>query len=102
MNDLENYKNLYYIENIGCDDETHGLVNIPDEDFPKFKAFVENLNKNSTYGCMPKIEVHKVDSGLFRERNDNDINDEFLYLGDKVYVLSESYWRCREKMERVI
>jgi hypothetical protein len=102
MNGLENYKNLYYIENVGCDDETCGLADIPDDVFPKFKEIIENLNKNSTYGCMPKIQVYKVDSELFREHNYDDGTSDYLYLGDKVYVFRESLCRIREKMERVV
>ena len=39
--------NLYYIVNMGCDDETHGLAIISDEEFPRFKQIIEDLNKNS-------------------------------------------------------
>ena len=34
---------LYYVKNVGCDATTYGLVRISDEDFPKFKSFIENL-----------------------------------------------------------
>lgn len=37
--------NLYYIENVGCDDTTHGLARMTDEEFEVFKRVVENLNK---------------------------------------------------------
>ena len=37
--------NLYYIENVGCDDTTHGLARMTDEEFAVFKRVVENLNK---------------------------------------------------------
>ena len=43
--------NLYYIENMGCDDTTRGLARMTDEEFAVFKRVVENLNKNSTYGA---------------------------------------------------
>ena len=36
---------LYYIVNSGCDAITRGLARISDEDFPKFKTFIKNLNK---------------------------------------------------------
>ena len=52
--------NLYYIENMGCDDTTHGLARMSDEEFAVFKRVIENLNKNSTYGCMPTIAVYKM------------------------------------------
>ena len=60
-------KNLYFVENQGCDDRTCGLVEIDDSDFPRFKEFIENLNKNSYYGCMPTICVSKVKAELFKE-----------------------------------
>ena len=37
---------LYYVRNVGCDDTTCGLVRISEEDFTKFKSFIENLNRN--------------------------------------------------------
>lgn len=46
---------LYFIENCGCDATTRGLIRLNEQDFIKFKEFVQNLNKNSTYGCMPTI-----------------------------------------------
>ena len=85
-------ENLYYIDNVGCDDETVGLVRISDEDFPKFKKFIENLNKNSKYGCMPKIYVYKIDMNLLREKNDDDERYAYLYLDDKIYVLRDRSW----------
>lgn len=86
---------LYYIRNTGCDDETYGLVRISDEDFPKFKAFVENLNKNSRCGCQPTISVYKIDPAMaveIREEDVENINPEKrLYLEGKVfYFLPET------------
>ena len=48
---------LYFIANSGCDATTHGIARIADEDFDKFKTIIENLNRNSHYGCMPTIAV---------------------------------------------
>lgn len=94
--------NLYYVRNCGCDDETTGLVRISDKDFPKFKTFIENLNKNSTYGCMPTIFVYKiVDEALIREATDEDADYKCLYLDDKVYVTT-GYIPCEEGVEQVI
>lgn len=59
--------NLYYIENIGCDDTTHGLASMTDEEFVVFKRVVENLNKNSTYECMPTIAVYKISDSFIRQ-----------------------------------
>lgn len=96
--------NLYFIDNVGCDDETYGLVRIPDEHFPQFKKFIEDLNKNSTYSCKPKIAVYKCSMDLFREatEEDKDCNSDFLYFEDKVYICKESTWRTMGEMERVV
>ena len=77
--------NLYFIDNVGCDDETRGLAIIPDEFFNTFKNIIEDLNKNSIYDCMPKIEVYKINKDLLREADD-DCPSEILHLGDKKYV----------------
>lgn len=90
MMKLEDATNLYYIRNCGCDDETQGLVDIPDACFPTFLDFIENLNKNSTYGCMPTIEVYKVDARMFREATEDDADYRWLYFGDKKYVFNDT------------
>ena len=82
--------NLYYIENNGCDDTTHGLARMTDEEFAVFKRVVENLNKNSTYGCMPIISVYKINDSFVRPATDNDDLDAILYMASSKYVLSDS------------
>lgn len=84
---------LYYIENCGCDDTTHGLVRISDEDFPKFKTFIENLNKNSTYGCMPRIHVYEIDESDIHPLTEDDCDSDKLYFNDQIYAVDrEWYW----------
>jgi hypothetical protein len=84
---------LYYIENCGCDDTTCGLVRISDEDFSKFKSFIENLNKNSTYGCMPKIHVYEIDETIVHPWSKDDSDSDRLYLDDSIYTIDrEWYW----------
>ena len=107
-------KTLYFIANCGCDDTTHGLVWLTDEDFPKFKTFVENLNRNSNCGCMPVISVYKVSMDYFREFAYNpDLRcgddgwvdrDYLLYLDGKTYTFADtdSIWGRYDKWERVI
>ena len=80
---------LYYIENIGCDDKTRGLVNIPDEIIPWFKNFIENLNKNSQYGCMPTIEVYKINETFIRPVTDEDSAASILHLNTGEYVMAK-------------
>lgn len=89
---------LYYIENQGCDATTYGLVRISDEDFPKFETFVKNLNRNSWYGCMPKIHVWEIDEARIRPLTEDDCEDNRLYLDDGVYVVDrEWYWDVYDK-----
>lgn len=85
--------NLYYIENQGCDDTTYGLARITDEDFPKFKEIIENLNENSYYGCMPTIQVWRIDEEDIREVEVSSslTNYERLHLDGKIYELLLRY-----------
>ena len=80
--------NLYFVANMGCDDTTNGLIRLSDSDFPKFKAFIENLNKNSLYGCMPTISVYKIEIDQLREVNKDKDTDRgmWFYLDDKIYT----------------
>lgn len=91
-------RKLYFIENCGCDDTTRGLVRLSEDEFVRFKEIVENLNKNSTYGCMPTIEVYEIEESELEEVDinnlstdccdDNYVNKEYiLYLEDKAYIL---------------
>ena len=92
---------LYYVENAGCDDSTCGLVEIPDEHFPAFKTFIENLNKNSTYGCMPTISVYKIDRSNIRPYDEEtDSKSEWLYFEGGIYTLTN--YRMCTPMELVI
>ena len=84
--------NLYYIENMGCDDTTRGLARMTDEEFAVFKRVVENLNKNSTYGCMPTIAVYKISDSFIRQATDNDSSENILYMTDGKYTLLDSIY----------
>ena len=95
---LENNEHLYYICNIGCDDETLGLAIIKDDDFPKFKEIIENLNKNSTYDCMPRIHVYKVDPKYVKETSEKPC----MYLNDKTYKITIHWPDLNTKGVRVI
>ena len=92
---------LYYIANRGCDATTYGLARISDEDFPKFKTFIENLNKNSYSGCMPTISVYEISADELREYEydpnkdcfDDDYADRYniLHLDGKTYTFAKEY-----------
>ena len=104
--------NLYFIENQGCDDTTCGVVMVSDEDFPKFQSFIENLNKNSSYPCMPVISVYKIDRSDLKEINYNpeaevwDIDyidkDEVFYLDGKTYTFAVQFFPYDGECECVI
>ncbi len=79
--------NLYYIENVGCD-LTKGLAVIPDEFWNIFQTTIEDLNKNSTYGCMPKIVVYKIDENMIKEATKDDMKYDIMYLNGNKYVLN--------------
>lgn len=104
---------LYFIENQGCDATTYGIARISDEDFPKFKTIIENLNKNSTYGCMPRIAVYKADMEQLKEivYNPNaDFGEEgyccstdyIFYLDGKTYTFAGDYFSYYSDWECVI
>lgn len=95
---------LYLILNNGCDDTTKGLVRMTCAQFDFFKAVIENLNKNSTYRCMPKVEVYRIDEDSIRELTDEGCTDDKLYLDDRVYVLKDGYsiWGDDFKKRKVI
>ncbi len=50
----------YKIINIGCDDETEGVFEFTEEQYEFLNKTFKELNKNSTYGCMPKIYIKEV------------------------------------------
>ena len=81
--------NLYYIENMGCDDTTCGLSYMTDDQFSVFKTVVENLNKNSTYGCMPNILVYKIDESFIRAATEDDPDYKILYMNNGKYALKD-------------
>lgn len=84
--------NLYYIENVGCDDTTHGLARMTDDQFVTFKNIIENLNKNSTYGCMPTINIYKIDDSFVRPARGTDSGYNILYMDDREYVLADYFY----------
>ncbi len=104
--------NLYFIENSGCDATTYGVARISDTDFPKFKTIIENLNKNSYYGCMPVISVYKINMSDLKEIKyradaecwDNDYVDEtyVFHLDGKTYTFAEEYFSYYSDLESVI
>ena len=51
----------YEICNLGCDDETTGIFEFTEEQFNFLNSVFTELNKISTYGCMPTIHIKCVE-----------------------------------------
>lgn len=81
-------KKLYFIANAGCDDTTFGITELTEEEFQKFKKIIEELNKNSTYGCMPTIYIYQIDWSQLEEITEVNPEDEnhILYYNSKRYI----------------
>ena len=95
---------LYFIANAGCDATTYGIARISDEDFPKFKTIIENLNQNSYYGCMPTIQVFNISPEMLKQCNKDkdDIDLERIYhLDGKTFTWADEYFHIYD-LERVI
>ena len=50
----------YKITNVGCDDTTEGIFDFTQEQFDFLDNVFTELNKNSSYQCMPKIYIEEV------------------------------------------
>ena len=51
-------KKPYLIENIGCDDTTTAILELTQQEFDFLNNIFEKINKNSSYGCQPKIKFN--------------------------------------------
>lgn len=87
---------LYYIQNVGCDDVTCGLAAIPEDVFPLFKNIIENLNKNSECSCMPTINVYKIDESFVRPATGKDASYDILHMNDGQYTLKNRLYEFDE------
>lgn len=81
--------NLYLIMNCGCDDTTSGLARMTIEQMVYFRNIIADLNKNSTYGCMPVVHVYNIDENMIIEAEDDDPAENIMYLDDRKYVLED-------------
>ena len=98
---------LYLIRNVGCDDETIGLARMTAEQLASFKYIIDNLNKNSTYQCMPKIAVYKINEDMLIKPNEGHMKEDIMYLDDQEYVLKDRWFMYdhneeTEEVERII
>ena len=95
-------KQLYLIENSGCDATTFGIHELSAQELDTFKQLVEDLNKNSYYGCMPTISIYEISWDELKEVttvaldyfDENYIYDEDkLYYKNKIFTWKEMYGR---------
>ena len=103
---------LYFIENQGCDAATYGLVMVSDTEFPRFKTFIENLNANSYYGCMPVISVYRISINDLKKIDynpnvgiwDDDYvdKDNIFYLENETYTFAKEGFSYNRELECVI
>ena len=54
----------YKITNIGCDDKTEGVFELSKEQFEFLNNLFNELNKNSTYLCKPKIYIFELEDDI--------------------------------------
>lgn len=94
---------LYFVVNSSSEGTTYGLVRLTDDEFRKFKTFIENLNQNSYYKGMPTISVYRIDdAGILKEFDYNPNEwpwskdyvdpESVFYLDGKTYTFVDSYF----------
>ncbi len=69
-------KKAYLIENIGCDDTTYAILELTETEYEFLTKVFEEINKNSSYYCQPKIKFNLEDKV---ELVNGDYEDEFDY-----------------------
>ena len=98
---------LYLIQNCGCDDTTFGLVEFTEEQLKFFTETIENLNRNSSYGCQPTIHLYKVNYTDFEEFSFKDDppeewGDPTVWLNGHTYRPRVYLWDLVNEDNRVI
>lgn len=66
-------RKLYFIKNIGCDDETSGLAELTESELRLLVITFHNLNKNSQFRRMPRIYIAEAEYEMFRLLSPDDI-----------------------------
>lgn len=78
---------MYFIQNIGYDDETSGLLYLSEDELEFLIAIFYNLNKNSDCGCLPKIYMAKVRQDMFVPL----LSSEQINAVDSKYVFYDQF-----------
>ena len=95
-------KQLYFIENQGCDATTYGLKELTYDEFIFICKFIADLNKNSHYGCMPIIHIYEASWEDFKEVTTEDLKQEDIWE-DNYIDLDRRYWineKCYTSKEK--
>ena len=51
----------YLIDCAGCDDSTQITIDLTDKQFAFVKYLADQIAETSTYGCMPRLLINKLD-----------------------------------------
>ena len=97
-NEFELLKKPYLINNIGCDDTTTAIIELTQDEFDFLNNIFQQINKNSSYSCQPKIEFdlevtfEKIEGyeneDDYREKTGNYISNIETINGN-VYLVKE-------------
>lgn len=83
---------LVLIRNYGCDDTTTGLAQFnTEEELEKFIKIINDLNENSTYGCMPSIGLYEINQEDIVKLSlaETEVEEkDILYLDGEKYILA--------------
>lgn len=97
-------KQLYLIENQGCDAATYSIQEFTHEELKFFGQLILDLNKNSYYGCMPKIHIYETDWNYFKKISEKELkntevwDDEYIdpeyrfWYKNQCYTFLEKYF----------
>lgn len=51
----------YLIDCSGCDDSTQITIDLTDKQLAFVKYLADQITQTSTYGCMPRLHVNRLD-----------------------------------------
>lgn len=97
QNNMKTDKKLYFIENQGCDDETYGLARLDDKEYDFFNNIIQNLNRHSSYGCMPTIRLTLIDENKVEKVTPEEMEKQtFGYDQNPIWLDGEPYKPAKE------
>lgn len=69
-------ENMYLICNVGCDDTTYTELDLSQYEYRVLEKIAIENNKNSRYGCQPKIEIYseyQKENGYFNYKWEDNL-----------------------------